>query len=526
MTNNILQFWQNAGDDPFEPLFEAAPILMHSIDDKGILLKVSRFWSSKLGYKTEEMVGRPSTDFLTEKSRKYALQTVLPEFYRKGSMANVEYVFVRKDGSPLPVLLSAIAEYDAEGNFERSLAVMFDNTEAKRAQAELVQSQRTDAIGRLVGGVAHDFNNLLTVVQGNLEFIKLDFDSEEREIFLTDAMNAVERGAALTQQLLTYGRKANLNPKLTNINRAIREMDSMLRRVLPSTTSIETVVAAGLWLVEIDRHLLDTAIINIVNNAQYSMPENGATLTVETCNVRISDEYISARHEDIQPGRYVMLAISDNGSGMTRDVAEQVFEPFFTTKPVGKGSGLGLSMVFGFIKQSSGAIRIYSEPGHGTTVKMYFPAVGAPDTPPADKPEYFDFEDDGNDIKILVVEDEPDVRKVLVRQLRGMGLRISQAESGDDAFKMIENGHRPDILLTDIVMPGTLQGPALAAEARAVIDGLRVIYVSGYPNEAAIHGNGVNQNDVQLVKPVDTKTLTNAVGKMIKLIDAQAGSGT
>lgn len=322
----------------------AAPILMHSIDADSVLLKVSRFWANKLGYTPEEMVGRKSVEFLTEESRVYARDVVLPEFFKTGSIYNIAYDFVRKDGKILSVLMSAIAQYDEHDGYVRSLAIMFDNSEAKRVAVELEQKQRMDAIGGLVGGVAHDFNNLLAVVQGNLEFLERDPDDPDRAEFIESALNAAKRGGALTQQLLTYGRKARLDPVLTDLNDAVTRADRLVRRLFPANIKLETVTGGGLWKANVDLALLETAILNVLNNARDAMPDGGR-VTMETRNVRINPDYIEARNEEIEPGRYVMLAISDTGQGMEKEALNKVFEPFFSTKPVGKGTGDRKSVV-------------------------------------------------------------------------------------------------------------------------------------------------------------------------------------
>jgi PAS domain S-box-containing protein len=515
MANNILEFWKSSPDDPFNVLFAAAPIMMHSIDSEGKLLQVSAFWAKTLGYSQKEMIGQTSTRFLTPISREYAEQTVFPEFHEKGYVHNVEYDFVRKDGTQIPVLMSAVAQYGSDGTFHRSLAILFDNTETKKAQALLGQNQRMEAIGRLVGGVAHDFNNLLSVIQGKLEFLQDDMDSPNRDEIIHDAFGAIRRGASLTQQLLSFGRRAHLQPKKTDMNRVIRDMDGMLRRLMPARIEFESVAAGGLWDTRVDRHQLDTALLNIANNARDAMPETGK-ITIETSNVRITEEYVASRQEDIEPGRYVMLAVSDTGTGMPENVAEQIFEPFYTTKPIGKGSGLGLSMVYGFVKQSGGAVRVHSEVGFGTTIKLYFPAVG----PENNAPEQIltDDEDDGGPhllAEILVVEDDDEVRKIMASQLRSNGFKVAEASNGDIAHALISTGYKPRVLVTDVVMPGSLQGPKLAKMARQVIDDLQVIFVSGYPNEASISNEDVHVNDVQLVKPVNRATLLRKVKKML-----------
>lgn len=515
MTNNILKFWQSLdSDDPLDPLFQAAPVLMHAIDRNGAFCKVSEFWAAKLGYQVSEMLGRSSLDFLSDESKIYAQTIAQPEVFETGKAYNVEYDFVRKDGSLLPVLLSAISEYDKAGNHVRSLAIIFDNSEAKRAAEELRRKQRMEAIGALAGGVAHDFNNLLSVVQGNLEFLKEDPDSADRLELIENAISATYKGAQLTQQLLSYGRKARLSPSEISINTAVRSTDRMIRRLLPATIALETVTDAGLWNASIDSSLLETAIINIVNNARDAMC-NGGKITIETANVRISGDYVEKRHEEITPGRYVMLAITDTGHGMTEDVLSKVFDPFYTTKSVGQGSGLGLSMVFGFVRQSEGTIRGYSEEGVGSTFKLYFPASQTTE-PLSVESEYKELNTSGAGKLVLLAEDEANVREVLIRQLKAKKFSVEACVSGDEAMLRVQEGLLPDVLLTDIVMPGSLQGPELAKSIRKIIPELKVLFVSGYPNEAAIHGNGVQPCDSLLVKPFSQKDLLHSLFKLLE----------
>ena len=513
MPNNIMRYWRQGADDPLATLFDVAPIMMHSIDKQGILLNVSEFWAEKLGYERKEMIGRHSTEFLTEESKDYADKAVLPQFFKTGRAFNVEYDFVRASGDILPVLMSATGEFTESGEFIRSLAVIFDNTENKRLSTELHHNMRMDALGQLVAGVAHDFNNLLTVIKGNTEFLREDPDDENRGEYLRDTHRSAERGAALTQMLLSYGQKSRLQPKRTNLNNILQEMDHMLRRVLPSKIELAVVEGSDLWGVDVDPRQLETAVVNVVNNASDAMPMGGK-LTIETCNVRISEEYITSREEHILPGRYVMLAISDTGEGIDPEIQSRIFEPYFTTKPFGQGAGLGLSMVFGYVKQSGGTIRLYSERGFGTSFKLYFPATslagyeGKPvSTPPRAVPDPLS--------EVLIVEDEADVRRVLVHQIEGAGYSVSQASSGDEAFTLLSTGYQPKLLVTDIVMPGALQGTALAEKARDLIEGLKVVFVSGRPQEAAIHGNGMRDTDVLILKPIDAPTLLSEIARAL-----------
>lgn len=515
MTNSILRLWKHLGtDDPLSPLFEAAPILMHSIDQNGVILQVSRFWADMLGFEIEEMIGRKSLVFLTKESQEYAANVAMPKFFADGSIHNVEYDFVRKDGKVVPVLMSAVAVFNEEGEFLRSLAVMFDNTEAKRAAAELQQKHRMDAIGQLVGGVAHDFNNLLAVVLGNLEFLQLDPDHPERLEFIDSAMTAAHRGSELTRQLLAFGRKANLEPKPIDLNVVLSNTDRMVRRLFPSNISIECVSAGGLWKTSVDPAQLETAMLNILNNARDAMPRGGR-ITLETRNVRIQDHYVETRQEDIEPGRYVLLAITDTGEGIDAETQAKVFEPFFTTKEVGKGSGLGLAMVFGFLKQSNGTIRVYSEKGVGTTFKLYFPAEFSSEKVSQATPTYQVAP--GGDKVVLLAEDDDGVRNILARQLKSEGFQVLEAATGDDAFAVLTKGLLPDLLLTDIVMPGALQGPELAERARILYPDLPILFLSGYPTEAAIHGNGVRPTDRQLIKPVSRTDLIKTVRELLTI---------
>ncbi|MFK7939400.1 MAG: ATP-binding protein [Roseovarius sp.] len=509
MAKNLLRFWRE-DSDPFEALFDLAPIAMHSIDRDGKLLNASHFWAEKLGYTRDEMIGRKSTEFLTPASQQDAIDKVLPGFFKHGVTDAVEYDFVKKSGEVVPVILSAIAQYDSQGNFARSLAIMFDNSENKRLWSELTHNLRMRALGQLVAGVAHDFNNILTVIKGNIEFLIEDPNDPNRDDLMRDTWRSAERGAALTQMLLSYGQRSHLRPKEANLNNVIREMDHMIRRVLPSKLDISVVTAGGLWGVNLDTHQLETALMNILNNARDAMPLGGQ-ITIETCNVRISEEFIAARDEDILPGRYVMLAISDTGDGISPEMVDRVFEPYFTTKPFGQGSGLGLSMVFGYVKQSGGTIRVYSEEGFGTTFKLYFPAVSFgstaseanQDTKPRVVPTPL--------ADVLIVEDENDVRRVLAKQIAKGGYSVSQAKNGDEAFTLLNTGYRPKVMVTDIIMPGALQGPELAERARDLIDGLEVIFVSGLPQEAAINSSSMLENDVLIQKPIDSGALLREI---------------
>jgi len=479
--NTILRYWQDGPEGAFKALFDPAPILMQSIDFTGRLVNVSAFWAEKLGYARDDMIGRSSTGFLTDASRKRAEDIDLPAFFKTGQMFNVDYDYARKNGDVLPVQQSASAQFSPEGEFLSSLVILFDNSEIKRLNAELSHNHRMKALGQLVGGVAHDFNNILTVIKGNTEFIKHDPESPCNEEHLRDIISATDRGATLTQLLLSYGQKSRLDPVRTDLSKTIQEMEVMLHRVIPNKLDISIVTAVGLWGVYLDPHRFETALINLVNNARDAMPKGG-TITIETCNVRISEDFIAKRGEDILPGRYVMLSVSDTGMGIRPDITDHIYEPYFTTKSFGEGSGLGLSMVFGFAKQSGGMVRFYTEEGFGTTFKLYFPAIPVPTTSQTEP----------------IKDAQP------------------TAASGDAALTLLLTGYRPKVLVTDIIMPGALQGPELAEKARDLIDDLKVIFVSGMPNETAVHKDGIEQHDAVLIKPFNSATLMREIAKYLR----------
>ena len=399
------------------------------------------------------------------------------------------------------------------GKVSSIVGTSIDMTELREAEARVRQSQRIEAIGTLTGGVAHDFNNLLAIILGNLE-LSLEADQEDdRSELIQASIRATMRGADLTKNLLSFARRAHLVPTRMNLNQTIQNTMAWGSRVLPETIRIENSLMAGLWDVELDVTSTENAIINILLNARDAMPDGGK-VTIETANMRIGEEYVSDRDEDIEPGRYVMLAISDTGHGIPSDIFGKIFEPFYTDKPVGEGSGLGLSMVQGFIKQSGGAIRVYSEVGVGTTFKLYFRAAEEE----AAKPKRQISErllSPRDHAKILVAEDEEEVMRVLKRILEGAGYSVTMAGSGDGAFEVFKSAGQFDLLLTDVVMPGKLQGPALAKAIRAIDPDIPCIFLSGYASEATVHGNGLKPSDIRLMKPVSRLDLLNAVSKAL-----------
>jgi CheY-like chemotaxis protein/two-component sensor histidine kinase len=406
---------------------------------------------------------------------------------------------------PYGYLLKPFSERELHATIQMALERRAAEIALKLTEDRLRQAQKMEVVGQLAGGVAHDFNNLLAIIQGNLELVReRTGDAEIREM-LDDALKAAGRGATLTQQLLAYSRRQPLAPKRLVLDRLIADLSGLLRRMLGETIQVRAEVARDLRAVRVDPNQLESALLNLAVNARDAMPEGGR-ITIEAANA-VLDEGYAADHAEVVPGSYVMIAVTDTGRGMSKDVAARALEPFFTTKPVGQGTGLGLSMVFGFVKQSQGHLKIYSEPGHGTTVKLYLAAEaggGADETPPeAASPAA----GAGKGEVVLVVEDDPSVRKLALRMLAGLGYRALEAEDAGAAMRLLEGEARIDLLLTDVVLPGAMGGTALARAARERRPGLGVLYMSGYTANAIVH-NGVLDEGVHLLtKPFGRQEL-------------------
>jgi signal transduction histidine kinase len=387
-------------------------------------------------------------------------------------------------------------KFDAKST---AIVVAHEITHRKQAEAQLRQAQKMQAIGQLTGGIAHDFNNLLAVVMGNLELLHEQLTTQPHLHELAQqALKAVERGANLTRRLLAFSRHQPLLAQPTDLNKLVLGMLDLLRRTLGATIQIHTVLANDLQYTLVDPVQLENALLNLVINARDAMPKGGK-LTLETGNRLIDEEY-AATQAEMQPGPYVMLAVSDTGAGMTPKVLERAFEPFFTTKETGKGSGLGLSMVYGLVKQSGGHITIYSQPDQGTTVRLYLPRITTP-APAVIEPQAIDASTVGQGETILVVEDDAEVRLFAVNALRGLGYQALEAPDAATALRVLETSPQIGLLFTDIVMPGEMDGVKLAAEAQRRYPGLPVLFTSGYTEHALI-GNGRIKDDVEiLTKP-------------------------
>lgn len=380
-----------------------------------------------------------------------------------------------------------------------------------RLEAMLVQSQKMEAIGNLTGGVAHDFNNLLQVIGGNLQLLSREVHGNEKaQARVEKAMAGVARGAHLSSQLLSFGRRQPLEPKVVSVGRLIRDMDDLLRRTIGEGVQIETIVGGGLWNTLVDPTNLENAILNLAINARDAMEGHGH-LTIEAGNAFLDDAYAD-RHAEVMAGQYVQVSVTDTGAGMEAEVLAKAFEPFFSTKPQGKGTGLGLSMVFGFVKQSGGHIKVYSEPGQGTTVKLYLPRSNQAEDGP--------FVDDtgpivGGTETIFVVEDDDAVRDTVIASLEELGYSVLKAPDAQSALVVFESGVAVDLLFTDVVMPGPLKSADLARKAKELVPQLSVLFTSGYTENSIVHGGRLDEGVNLLSKPYSRDTLARKIRQVL-----------
>jgi signal transduction histidine kinase/DNA-binding response OmpR family regulator len=398
---------------------------------------------------------------------------------------------------------------------ERTRALQESEAERRQAEAALRHAQKMEAVGNLTGGVAHDFNNLLQVISGNLQLLQQDIPaSEQAQRRLKAAISGVERGAKLASQLLAFARRQPLEPVAVNLGRLLRGMDELLRRALGESIEIRTRVAEDLWNTFADLHQLENVILNLAINARDAM-EAGGKLTLEASNTQLDGPY-AQKHADVTAGPYVLLAISDTGHGMPPEVMERAFEPFFTTKPEGRGTGLGLSMVYGFVKQSGGHITLYSEVGVGTTIKIYLPRALQAEAPHA---ESIASPVEGGTETVLVVEDNPEVRATVVETLSGLGYRVFKASDGQSALKLLNEslaeGLAVDLMFTDVVMPGPVRSTQLARQAKALLPDLEVLFTSGYTEDAIVHGGRLDPGISLLSKPYRREDLARKLRQLL-----------
>ena len=384
-----------------------------------------------------------------------------------------------------------------------------------KAEEALRQSQKMEAVGQLTGGIAHDFNNLLAGITGSLELLERRL-TEGRytglDRYISGAQGSAKRAAALTQRLLAFSRRQTLDPKPTDINRLISGIEELIRRTIGPSNELEVIGAGGLWLTRLDQSQLESALLNLCINARDAMPDGGR-ITIETANKWLDER--GARERDLKPGQYVSLCVTDTGTGMTPDIVDHVFEPFFTTKPIGQGTGLGLSMIHGFVRQSGGQVRVYSEVGSGTTMCLYLPRfVGSLDE--ATEIEVPHPTDQAQGETVLVIDDESTIRMVMVEVLEEAGYRTLQCADGPSALKILQSNTRIDLMVTDVGLPGGMNGRQIADAARTSRPDLKVLFITGYAENAAV-GNGLLDRGMEVLsKPFTMVAFGTKVRDMIE----------
>ena len=420
-----------------------------------------------------------------------------------------EHRYKTRNGGYISFLAVGETSFNSQGEAVRFNGVLTDVTEQRDLEERLHQAQKMETIGQLTGGVAHDFNNILAVILGNFELIKDLTEKGDIEELTEAGISAARKGADLTRNMLSFARKSRLELEVFNLNDMVRDVQKWSATGVPENINLNVSLSEDLYLVEADPSLAQTALLNLILNARDAMPDGGA-LTVETANVFFEEDLIDGTGDAVPKGNYVFLAVSDTGSGISAENLARIYDPFYTTKPPGAGSGLGLSMVQGFTRQSGGFIKAYSEPGTGTTLKLFFPALmDRSPSPPIAVPA--EIEPPRERKRILLAEDQESVLDVLVKILTLAGYDVRSAHSGDAAAELWQTDRDFDLLLTDVVMPGKLQGPLLARHIRQSAPDLPVVFMSGYAREATVHGNGLKAEDIRLMKPIGKRDLLHAV---------------
>jgi PAS domain S-box-containing protein len=501
-------------------ILESAVTAIITIDDRGIIESVNPATERLFGYNVAELVGH-NVNVLMPEPYRTEHDGYLSNYLRTGTKKIIgigrEVSGRRKDGTTFPVYLS-VSEFKADGRryFTGMIHDISDRKHVEEALREserrFAQAQKMEAVGQLTGGIAHDFNNLLLVVSGNLELLEPYLDREEPKALLKEAQDATSLGSKLTDQLLTFARRRHLDPQVIQLNDLVVSITDMLRRTLGEHITLSTSLAREVWPTRADPGQFQSAIVNMAVNARDAMP-HGGKLVVETRNILLDNEHTDLQSE-LQPGEYVQLSISDTGTGMPPEIRDRVFEPFFTTKEKGRGTGLGLAMVYGFVKQSGGHVTIYSEVGHGTTINLYLPRADAASVTSASDPNKGGVDPHARET-VLVVEDDERVRKLTVRRLNMIGYRVLEASDGPTALEMLSHGSAVDLVFTDLIMPGGLSGREVAIRARELKPGIKVLLTSGYAEEL-VRGDDLQREQLKVLrKPYQQADLMAALREIL-----------
>ena len=490
-------------------VIDASPVAIICLAPDRTVMMWSRSAERIFGYMAEETVGKPYN--LVPEGHEAEHERLFGQAIAGETIRDVRVQRRRKDGALIEVSFSGAAMYGPEGI--RGVAyALSDITENTKIEHQLRHAQKMDAVGQLTGGVAHDFNNLLTVITSTIDILA-DGVADKPELGAIAKLigEAAARGAELTSQLLSFARKQALQPRVVDVNELVLSSARLLHPTLGENIEIQTKLDVGAYPAMIDPSQLTTAILNLAVNARDAMPDGGK-LTLETANIVLDEEYAAANRE-VTPGPYVMVVVSDTGSGIPLDIQDKVFEPFFSTKDVGKGTGLGLSMVYGFIKQSGGHVKIYSEQGIGTAIRLYLPQANAVADRQTDVSLALPVT--GGDETILLVEDDPLVRASVTTQLKSLGYEVISAENAAQALQVLDDGVQFDLLFTDVIMPGSMDGSHLAKEMTRRSPDIKVLFTSGYTESAMIYHGRLDAGVLLLQKPHRKEDLARALRKAL-----------
>jgi PAS domain S-box-containing protein len=507
-----------ASEERFRMLVQSVTdYAIYMLDPKGRVSSWNAGAERFKGYRADEIIGEHFSRFYTEEEREAGVPRIALETAERDGRFEAEGWRVRKDGSRFwaSVIIDPIRNDDSE--LIGFAKVTRDLSEKRDIEEQLRQSQKMEAVGQLTGGLAHDFNNLLTGISGSLEMMQIRMAqgrTAEFDRYFMAAQGAVKRAAALTHRLLAFSRRQTLDPRPTNVNRLLSGLEELVRRTVGPGVHVEVVGASGLWPTLVDQNQLENAVLNLCINARDAMPEGGK-LTIETANKWIDER--AARRHDLPVGQYISVCVTDTGVGMTPEVIAKAFDPFFTTKPIGEGTGLGLSMIYGFARQSGGQVRIYSEVGQGTTMCLYLPRHEEDAPLDVEVEIRTKLDPPGEGEVVLVIDDEPTIRMLVAELLGESGYAVIEAPDGPAGLKVLESNARIDLLITDVGLPGGMNGRQVAEAARVSRPNLKVLFITGYAENAVIGQSRLANGMFVITKPFQMEILAHRIREIIEL---------